>query len=235
MSDSAPPRATLRVQVRDHFMEVAVSERSLVVGRAHSCNVRIKDSRVSRLHCKFALRHGSVTVKDLESRTGTYVNHVRIPAHQRVLLRHGDMVRIGDAHFQVFLCSADQSADPIVSIGHDIRSRFAPEDRHEVSVALQAATVHEEGIAQGREFDLKAAILAMDAKATSQSTHVIPDQDTTLDDNPKMRNTGDGAMQGRPHSLSPNEVHERLHSLDSAADTSEAAMKALRRMFGGHF
>jgi hypothetical protein len=65
------------------------------VGRGPAGNaVRLEERNVSRRHACFHATGGAVTVEDLGSLTGTYVNGERLSGPRR--LRPGDRVRIGD-------------------------------------------------------------------------------------------------------------------------------------------
>ena len=64
-----------------------------IVGRSVDCNIRFNDSGVSRRHLRFVVDAAEVTVEDLGSRNGTYVNGDRIA--KRRVLSPGDDVRLG--------------------------------------------------------------------------------------------------------------------------------------------
>ena len=59
-----------------HFLR----EGEQIVGRAATCHVRLPDSSVSRTHAKLVLEDGKVTLMDLESSNGTFVNGEQITA-----------------------------------------------------------------------------------------------------------------------------------------------------------
>lgn len=63
------------------------------VGRSRSCEIRVDDDSVSRVHAAFAWRDGAVLLSDLGSSNGTYVNGERIRAPHPV--GPGDAVRFG--------------------------------------------------------------------------------------------------------------------------------------------
>jgi len=65
----------------------------LVVGRSRSCEIRLQEDTVSRLHAAFVWRDGSVCLEDLGSSNGTFVNGRRI--EMPCTLTPGDMVRFG--------------------------------------------------------------------------------------------------------------------------------------------
>jgi pSer/pThr/pTyr-binding forkhead associated (FHA) protein len=69
------------------------------LGRARGSTVRIPSSQVSRLHCRLYLENGVVTVEDLESVNGTFLNGVRVRDIQMVL--PGDRLTVGPATFVV--------------------------------------------------------------------------------------------------------------------------------------
>lgn len=67
----------------------------VVIGRGRGCDVRVTRSSVSRAHACFSVREGRYVVRDLGSRTGTWVNGVRIegdvPLHDADELRFGQL------------------------------------------------------------------------------------------------------------------------------------------------
>jgi two-component system response regulator AtoC len=71
-----------------------VNDAPVVLGRTFPAQVHVQDERASRQHARFVLRNASVTVEDLSSRSGTYVNGKRI---KDAPLFAGDQVTIGNA------------------------------------------------------------------------------------------------------------------------------------------
>jgi transcriptional regulator with PAS, ATPase and Fis domain len=69
------------------------ASRRLVVGRGAHCDVHLIDEKVSREHCVFEAGD-ALTVRDLSSRNGTWVNGARIEGPHA--LREGDTVGIGE-------------------------------------------------------------------------------------------------------------------------------------------
>lgn len=72
----------------------------LFIGRDHANGFRIVSSRVSRQHCSIRKQAGQVTICDLGSRNGTFVNGM--PVRERVL-ENGDVIRIGDVCLKFLL------------------------------------------------------------------------------------------------------------------------------------
>ena len=64
------------------------------VGRSATCEVQLSSALVSRRHARLTLTHLGVTIEDLGSRNGVYVNSVRVIGSARLKL--GDRLAIGD-------------------------------------------------------------------------------------------------------------------------------------------
>ncbi|HMI91228.1 MAG TPA: FHA domain-containing protein, partial [Polyangiales bacterium] len=64
----------------------------VVVGRGEGADLRIADQGLSRLHARFQCVGGSVTVTDLGSRNGTFVQRQAV---QQALLAVGDFALLG--------------------------------------------------------------------------------------------------------------------------------------------
>jgi len=58
--------------------EVEVGEGEISLGRSQSANVSVKDASVSRNHALMQAKSGRLTVKDLNSSNGTFLNGMRI-------------------------------------------------------------------------------------------------------------------------------------------------------------
>jgi hypothetical protein len=63
------------------------------IGRAPQCEVVLDDRNISRMHCRLDLSHGLVTVTDLGSMNGTFLNGARISGTAR--LDPGSSLKIG--------------------------------------------------------------------------------------------------------------------------------------------
>lgn len=65
----------------------------VVIGRAPQCEVHLDGDGISRCHARIMRREdGTVTIQDLESRNGTFVNGERVETYA---LRDGDKIQIG--------------------------------------------------------------------------------------------------------------------------------------------
>lgn len=70
------------------------SDKEFFIGRNDTCNIAIKEPRVSRLHAKIRPEKDGYILYDLVSKGGTRVNAIKIKRHR---LRHNDRIGIGYA------------------------------------------------------------------------------------------------------------------------------------------
>ncbi len=66
---------------------------SVVVGRSYPSDAVVEDRSLSRQHARFTADVGGVTIEDLESTNGTWVNGERV---EKARVSYGDVIRIGD-------------------------------------------------------------------------------------------------------------------------------------------
>jgi pSer/pThr/pTyr-binding forkhead associated (FHA) protein len=73
--------------------EMAVRTPECSIGRSHECDLRLACPMVSRRHCELIVRGQELTVRDLNSRNGTFVNGLRVTGERRLL--SGDELEMG--------------------------------------------------------------------------------------------------------------------------------------------
>jgi len=84
-----------------------------IVGRSRLAQVHIPESTVSRQHARILLSPiGEVTVEDLGSSNGTYVNSEKIEGRRR--LSDGDRIHVGDAELRVRIVAPVAPAEATV-------------------------------------------------------------------------------------------------------------------------
>jgi adenylate cyclase len=98
-----------------------------VVGRASNSDIVINDTNVSRRHAELIVSNGTCTVRDLDSRNGTFVNGEQIAERQ---LRDGDRVLIGEMQLKVRCAASDNiiltDDDPQLNLGQVIKRQVGP-------------------------------------------------------------------------------------------------------------
>jgi hypothetical protein len=84
---------------RKRVWAASLSKAESTLGRAVGSTVRIPSGEVSRTHCRLCIENGVVTVEDLESVNGTYINGLRVRGVLQV--NPGDRLTVGPATFVV--------------------------------------------------------------------------------------------------------------------------------------
>ncbi len=88
------PEPSLLLYHRDGVKVVSLRPgASVVVGRTYPSDAVVDDPSLSRQHARFSADAGGVTLEDLESTNGTWVNGERVT---KARVSYGDVIRIGD-------------------------------------------------------------------------------------------------------------------------------------------
>lgn len=75
----------------------------IVIGRGSDCNLRLSAPQVSRRHCFLRVSRESVSISDLDSSNGTWVNGTRIPSGTRCDLSDGTQISLGPVKFLIHI------------------------------------------------------------------------------------------------------------------------------------
>jgi pSer/pThr/pTyr-binding forkhead associated (FHA) protein len=91
---------SLHVQSGKHAgKKVKLLPGELIIGRDEAAKLRIASSDVSRQHCKLVVTEDSVTVVELGSRNGTFIDGV--PIHKTQVLESGSTLTVGPMTFRL--------------------------------------------------------------------------------------------------------------------------------------
>jgi pSer/pThr/pTyr-binding forkhead associated (FHA) protein len=72
---------------------------AVTIGRGADCDINLQDTYLSGRHARVANDNGDLSIEDLGSRNGTYVNEELIKG--RVHLGRGDIIQVGGVLFEV--------------------------------------------------------------------------------------------------------------------------------------
>ena len=72
---------------------------AVTIGRSPECDLQLNDTYLSSRHARVANDDGDLTIEDLASTNGTYVNQELLEG--RLLLERGDIVQVGGVLFEV--------------------------------------------------------------------------------------------------------------------------------------
>jgi len=75
-------------------------DQPVTLGRGDGAQVKLMQSKVSRVHCRITFENGFYSIEDLDSKNGTWVNNRRI--HKAILFHH-DRITVGSTEFRFVL------------------------------------------------------------------------------------------------------------------------------------
>ncbi len=91
---------TLKVMTgRNAGQEVRVPVSKFIIGRSEDCHLRPHSDLVSRHHCAILVDEGAVTIRDFNSKNGTFVNGEKVVGQRS--LKTGDKLSVGQLVFEV--------------------------------------------------------------------------------------------------------------------------------------
>jgi pSer/pThr/pTyr-binding forkhead associated (FHA) protein len=131
-TDRAPARpAALRFYLRRDERDVPLPEGTIIVGRSSACDLVLDEPRVSAEHARLTATARDLTVTDLSSRNGVFVNGQRITGE--VTLVPADLVTFAEVVFEVVARELpdDESHDSDWPTRVDFESPFAQQPAEE--------------------------------------------------------------------------------------------------------
>ena len=105
-----------------------------VVGRLDECDLRILRKEISRKHATIVVSQDSVTICDLGSSNGTYINNKRIASKKEEPLSAGDHLILGPVVFTVRIDGKPEQLRPF-KINPELRSTETEEEKAPVNAA----------------------------------------------------------------------------------------------------
>jgi DNA-binding winged helix-turn-helix (wHTH) protein len=104
-----PAPALRRHSLLDGNREIRLAEGENIVGRDVDAIVRIDDPTVSRHHARILVAGGAVTVEDLGSKNGSFLDGKRLRAARRV--KSGSILKFGSVPLTFRTFSPDESTE----------------------------------------------------------------------------------------------------------------------------
>lgn len=124
--------------------EIPLNRPVQVIGRQTDCQIRIPTSAVSRHHCELTVHENRVSVRDLGSSNGTFVNRKRITQQE---LAPGDLLCLGELVFVVrvdgrpaTIDSEDSLEDGMVRVASGVQAPAAKAASRPAPAAKKASS-----------------------------------------------------------------------------------------------
>src|SRR5258706_970606 len=102
--DGGELKPLTRVRLRRRGQELLLTDGTYLFGRDASCHILLDDAKVSRRHARLNVHGDHVTLDDLGSMNGLYVNGVRVTASQALF--DGDWVTAGGEELELLIGEA---------------------------------------------------------------------------------------------------------------------------------
>src|SRR5438552_14573017 len=105
---------------------VPIDKPLFTIGRRSETDLRLPGADISRVHAEITLDNGTCTIRDKQSRFGTFINNERT---SEKVLAHGDEIRLGQSGDTEIVFFVDEEAPAVersaISAGSELRQRAA--------------------------------------------------------------------------------------------------------------
>lgn len=204
---------------------VPVKGGRFLIGRAKDCHLRPNTDLVSRHHCVVTVEGGFVTIRDLGSHNGTFVNGERLRREEE--LNNDDKIAVGPLEF-------------IVELSVEMAEQKKPEVENAQEAAARTAEFSSKDPSKdGGEFDLSDWLgdeidAVHDTRAADQTfagtASFSKDQDTTPTEVTPTERAPEGQEKTKRRTREPGRLPSGLKR-PKAADSKTAAADTLRDFF----
>jgi len=202
---------------------IAIPGDKFLIGRAEDCHLRPNSDLVSRHHCAIFLHKGVATVRDFNSRNGTYLDDQRIEKDEQ--LHSGSRLRVGPLEFEISVGVnlAGQKKPKVQSLeeaaARTAQSASTPPAVDELDVAGW--------VAETAETDTQALNTAQTG-TVAISTPPTDDTPASKDEQEKEEDP-QGEKKKKPQPKASSDIHGMKKP--KAADSQAAATETLRAFF----
>ena len=120
--------------------EILIDKPEVTVGRKEANDVVIDNPAISGRHCRFQLADGGVTVEDLDSTNGTFVNDKRV---LKLGLKHNDVIVLAK-HSLVFIDEPPPQSEPAREMTQplpDKTTKISPEEMEKMRLSAARSAV----------------------------------------------------------------------------------------------
>ena len=121
----------LRIRHEGQIFQLA--QRQTLVGRSRRCAIVLSSRLASREHCVLERSGAALTLIELGSKNGTWVNGERVTRRRQ--LAKGDEIRIGSDHLEVLEAAKGNEPEPRRHISTQRMSRSASQEQFEDATA----------------------------------------------------------------------------------------------------
>ncbi len=144
--------------------EYSLPEGTTIIGRSDGADIIVESPKLSRSHARFIIENGTVSIEDLDSKNGTFVNHERI--QERTKLALGDSVSFANIGCDISFPEISDFEEPeSVTIPQESDPEEKPEPEQKTDPRTKASSFKESSLRNTNRRDT--AILKMFAAAAA--------------------------------------------------------------------
>ena len=116
-------KVVLELQDQPSNVKKVTVRHDIVIGRGSDCNLRLSAPQISRRHCFLRVGREGVSVTDLDSSNGTFVDGKRLKGGVRQELVHGSLLALGSVRFLIRIKEDTVAEDVLKPAGQKQSSR----------------------------------------------------------------------------------------------------------------
>lgn len=213
---------------------INISVAKFIIGRSEEAHLRPSSDLISRQHCAITIENGRVTVEDLGSRNGTFVNDQQLSGP--LVVKLGDVLRVGRLQFEmVFDHGQPGIKKPKVNMVSEAAARTAsPANEENIDESItdwlapnQESPVQATAMFDTRQFNLDETKYRIDTEQSSPLAGLQRASDSKPIEEPKTE--GGSGIFGLGKKKPAKKLPPRQR--ESAENTKDAAGDVLRRFF----
>jgi predicted component of type VI protein secretion system len=215
------------------LINISVSE--FVIGRGEEAHLRPASDLISRQHCVLRIEGGKVTIEDMQSRNGTFVNEQQLT--EPYIARMGDVLRVGRLQFELLIDHLEPGIKrPKVNVAEAAARTATPKtDLTEESITDWLAEVPENpsqstAMFETRHFNLDDTKYRIDGdeNASSPISRVARPTDSIANvEEPKTEVSSGIFGLGKKKNVKKLPARQK----ENSANTTDAAGDVLRKFF----
>ncbi len=179
-----------------------------VIGRGTGCDLRVPVLSVSRKHCELTVNDDGVSIHDLGSSNGTYVNNERIETHA---LQAGDRVVVGPIAFTVQIDGEPAEIQPVKTRGQMIAEKTTPN----IDELIDFDTMEDSGDMEALD-ETSAGVLAAQI---GDELGIDAEDEAALEEIVEVEAEGEGAQTGKK--TGGGEEFDPMSALEAADDEED--------------
>ncbi len=208
--------------------EVVLPVPKFLIGRGEECHLRPRSEAISREHCALLVEQEQVTLRDLDSKNGTFVNGERIESSR--ILKSGDLLQIGPLSFEVVINQTLGGVKrPVARDVKEVAERTASSNTDDLDITRWLEPTDDTDISNAvaspetRQFRLE------DTNKLALETQIGPAETPENEQAAEDEESDEDKSEKRWKKSNPGKLPPR--SQMSSKDSCEAAADMLKRFF----